>query len=44
VIFGYSLDNWVIMPPECLLYTGLTFVLGVPILTRDIRLVAKWLG
>lgn len=43
-IFGFGLDNWVIMPPECMLYTGLVFSMGGPILRRDFIMVAKWFG
>jgi hypothetical protein len=43
-VFGYSLDNWALMPLECALYTGLTLFLGAPILMRDFTTIRKLAG
>lgn len=43
-VFAHSLNNWLIIPPECIIYTGVALVLGVPIMKRDLRVVASWLG
>jgi hypothetical protein len=43
LVFGYSLDNWAVMPPECVLFTVLVFILGGPIMKRDFRMIRKLL-
>jgi hypothetical protein len=44
LVFGYSLDNWAVMPPECVLFTVLVFILGGPIMKRDFKMIRKLLG
>ena len=44
MVFQHSLDDWLILPPECIIYTGVTLVLGVPNIKRDLKVVARWLG
>ena len=43
-IFRYWLNNWVIMPPECALFTAVVIFQGIPILKRDFALLVKLLG
>ena len=38
------LDNWVFMPPECVIFTAVALFQGVPILKRDFRMLARLLG
>ena len=42
-IFRYWLNNWVIMPPECVLFTAVMIFQGIPILKRDFALLEKLL-
>jgi hypothetical protein len=43
LVFGYSLDNWAVMPPECVLFTVVVFILGGPIMKSDFRMIRKLL-
>jgi hypothetical protein len=42
-IITYWLNNWVIMPPECVLFTAVVVFQGVPILKRDYEVLIELL-
>lgn len=44
LVFGHSLENWTVMPPECLVFTAVTIFMGGPIIFRDFKIIRKWLG